>query len=133
MSKNAIYVIANDLAMILGKQFELELCSSTLISFSNPKGGYTELSTLNGNVYCLSYTQGAGKETLYYEGRIPNDHALLKACDTIGIFDMIRKESKTLLKKAEDLDNQCIFDRKIRDDILSRLLNIDRILHAGGQ
>lgn len=132
MSKNAIYVIANDLALILGKEYELELCSSTLISFSNPKGGYTELSRLSGgNVYCLSYTEGVGKETNYYEGTIHNDNALLDACSTIGIFDMIRKESERLLAKAEELESDCPFDRKTKNEILSRLLNIDRILDAG--
>ena len=127
--KNPIYVIANDLAMILGRNFKLELCSSTLISFSTDDCKYTELSRI-GDIYCLSYTEGVGKKISRYEGTIKDKFDLIDACRVTGIFEVLRKESERLLEKIEGYDPNCLFDRKYRNQIGNRLDNIERIFNA---
>ena len=127
--ENSIYKIANDLAMILGTEFKLELCSSTLISFSTDDCKYSELSRI-GDIYCLSYTEGIDEEILRYEGNIKNKYDLLDACRVTGIFEVLKKESERLLEKIEGYDPECIFDRKYRNQIGNRLDNIEKIFNA---
>ena len=127
--KNSIYVIANDLAMILGREFKLELCSSTLISFSTDDCKYTELSRI-GDVYCLSYTEGIRNKISRYEGTIKDEYDLIDACRVTGIFEVLKKESQRLLEKIEGYDPECIFDRKYRDQISNRIQNIEKIFNA---
>ena len=126
MSIEKFYEYANDFASILGRNFNVELLSSSLITFDCKSGAYATIAPI-GDKFTLSFTKGIDNYTFYFDGKIHNTRDLILAAKHIGVFHTLKCEIDELIQKANELDSNCIFDRKEIDRISERLEIIDQI------
>lgn len=129
MSIEKFYEHANDLGSILGKDFILELFSSSLITFSSKSGGYATIAPI-GDKFTLSFVKDFDSCVFYYDGKILNTRGLILAAISVGVFDSLKSEIDELMLKRNKLDCDCIFDRKEIDRIDQRFEIIDQVLET---